>query len=324
MPEAPEKNLALDIVRITEAAALSSARWLGRGNKEAGDGAAVDAMRNSFSTLHVDGIVVIGEGEKDHAPMLYNGEKVGMGDGPQLDVAVDPVEGTSLLAYGRPNAISTVAVAPRGSMFNPGPSYYMQKLVVAREARDVIDLDAPVDVNLHNVARALGKNVQDLVVFVLDKPRHKKLIEDIRSTGARIQLHTDGDVAGALMAVDPRSEVDVMMGTGGTPEGVLAACAIKGMGGQILARLDPQSYVEKEAINVTEKFLAYEKKLSELNAELTEAKVQLLKNQQRVAELTTLLHEHKIPLPEERAILEEKKEEREKKKKVAAHSCHDA
>ena len=249
MPEAPEKNLALDIVRITEAAALSSARWLGRGNKEAGDGAAVDAMRNSFSTLHVDGIVVIGEGEKDHAPMLYNGEKVGMGDGPQLDVAVDPVEGTSLLAYGRPNAISTVAVAPRGSMFNPGPSYYMQKLVVAREARDVIDLDAPVDVNLHNVARALGKNVQDLVVFVLDKPRHKKLIEDIRSTGARIQLHTDGDVAGALMAVDPRSEVDVMMGTGGTPEGVLAACAIKGMGGQILARLDPQSYVEKEAIN---------------------------------------------------------------------------
>ena len=156
MPEAPEKNLALDIVRITEAAALSSARWLGRGNKEAGDGAAVDAMRNSFSTLHVDGIVVIGEGEKDHAPMLYNGEKVGMGDGPQLDVAVDPVEGTSLLAYGRPNAISTVAVAPRGSMFNPGPRYYMQKLVVAREARDVIDLDAPVDVNLHNVARALG------------------------------------------------------------------------------------------------------------------------------------------------------------------------
>ena len=234
MPEAPEKNLALDIVRITEAAALSSARWLGLHIlKAAGyDGTiaiefegmepAVDAMRNSFSTLHVDGIVVIGEGEKDHAPMLYNGESVGMGDGPQLDVAVDPVEGTSLLAYGRPNAISTVAVAPRGSMFNPGPSYYMQKLVVAREARDVIDLDAPVAVNLNNVARALDKNVQDLVVFVLDKPRHKKLIEDIRSTGARIQLHTDGDVAGALMAVDPRSEVDIMMGTGGTPEGVLA------------------------------------------------------------------------------------------------------
>ena len=161
MPEAPEKNLALDIVRITEAAALSSARWLGRGDKEAGDGAAVDAMRVSFSTLHVDGVVVIGEGEKDHAPMLYNGEKVGMGDGPQLDVAVDPVEGTSLLAYGRPNAISVVGVAPRGSMFNPGPSFYMQKLVVSREARDVVDLDAPVDVNLSRVAAALGKQIKE-------------------------------------------------------------------------------------------------------------------------------------------------------------------
>lgn len=249
MAEAPEKNLALDIVRITEAAALASARWLGRGDKEAGDGAAVDAMRISFATLHIDGMVVIGEGEKDHAPMLYNGEKVGMGDGPSLDVAVDPVEGTNLLAYGRPNAISVVGVAPKGNMFNPGPSFYMQKLVVSREARDVIDLDAPVKDNLVNVAKAMGKSVQDLVVFVLDKPRHQRLIEEIRTAGARIQLQTDGDVAGSLMAVDPRSEVDLMMGTGGTPEGVLAACAIKGMGGQILARLDPQSYVEKEAIN---------------------------------------------------------------------------
>ena len=249
MVEAPEKNLALDIVRITEAAALASARWLGRGDKEAGDGAAVDAMRISFATLHIDGLVIIGEGEKDNAPMLANGEKVGMGVGPSLDVAVDPVEGTSLLAYGRPNAISVVGVAPQGSMFNPGPSYYMQKLVVSREARDVVDLDAPVKVNLANVAKAMGKSVQDLVVFVLDKPRHEKLISEIRQSGARIQLHTDGDVAGSLMAVDPRSEVDIMMGTGGTPEGVLAACAIKGMGGQILARLDPQSYVEKEAIN---------------------------------------------------------------------------
>lgn len=249
MVEAPEKNLALDIVRITEAAALASARWLGRGDKEAGDGAAVDAMRISFATLHIDGLVVIGEGEKDNAPMLFNGEKVGMGVGPRLDVAVDPVEGTSLLAYGRPNAISVVGVAPKDSMFNPGPSFYMQKLVVAREARDVIDLDAPVKVNLANVAKAMGKSVQDLVVFVLDKPRHEKLINEIRQAGARIQLQTDGDVAGGLMAVDPRSEVDIMMGTGGTPEGVLAACAIKGMGGQMLARLDPQSYVEKEAIN---------------------------------------------------------------------------
>lgn len=248
MAEAPERNLALDIVRVTEAAALASARWLGRGDKEAGDGAAVDAMRIGFASLHIDGVVVIGEGEKDHAPMLYNGEKLGRGDGPKLDVAVDPVEGTNLLAYGRPNAISVVAVAPSGSMFRPGPSYYMQKLVVPAPAANVVDLDAPVRDNLNNIAKALGKNVRDLVVFVLDKPRHKKLIEEIRLAGARIQLQTDGDVAGALMAVDPRSEVDVMMGTGGTPEGVITACAIKGTDGQILARLDPQSYVEKEAI----------------------------------------------------------------------------
>lgn len=248
MPEAPEKNLALDIVRVTEAAALASARWLGRGDKDAGDGAAVDAMRVGFGSLHISGTVIIGEGEKDHAPMLYNGEQLGLGNGPELDVAVDPVEGTSLLAYGRPNAISVVAVAPKGSMFNPGPSFYMQKLVVPAAAKDVVDLDAPVRDNLNNVARALGKNIRDLVVFVLDKPRHVNLIEEIRQAGARIQLQTDGDVIGALMAVDPRSEVDVMMGTGGTPEGVISACAIKGMDGQILARLDPQSYVEKEAI----------------------------------------------------------------------------
>lgn len=248
MPEAPERNLALDIVRITEAAAMASARWLGRGDKEAGDGAAVDAMRVSFGTLNIDGEVVVGEGEKDHAPRLANGEKVGTGEGPSLDVAVDPVEGTNLLAYGRPNAISVLAVAPRGSMFNPGPSFYMQKLVAPMAARDAVDLDAPVRDNLNSVARALGKNVQDLVVFVLDKPRHERLIAEIRQAGARIQLQTDGDVAGALMAVDPRSEVDLMMGTGGTPEGVLAACAVKSLGGQMLVRLDPQSYVEKEAI----------------------------------------------------------------------------
>lgn len=248
MPEAPEKNLALDIVRVTEAAALASARWLGRGDKEAGDGAAVDAMRVGFASLHINGKVVIGEGEKDKAPMLYNGEMLGRGDGPTLDVAVDPVEGTSLLAYGRPNAISVVGVAPGGSMFNPGPSFYMQKLVVPPEAKNVVDLDAPVAENLKNIARALGKDVRDIVVFVLDKPRHKKLIEEIRGAGARIQLHTDGDVAGALMTIDPRSRVDAMMGTGGSPEGVITACAIKGIDGQLLARLDPQSFVEKEAI----------------------------------------------------------------------------
>lgn len=246
--EAPEKNLALDLVRVTEAAALASARWLGRGDKEAGDGAAVDAMRMSFATLFIQGKIIIGEGEKDHAPMLFNGESVGMGQGPALDVAVDPVEGTNLLAFGRPNAISVVGVAPAGSMFNPGPSFYMQKLVVPRDARNVVDLDAPVRDNLLNISKALGKKIHDLVVFVLDKPRHEKLIQQIREVGARIQLHTDGDVAGALMVVDPRAEVDVMVGTGGTPEGVLAACAIKGVGGEMLARLDPQSYVEKEAI----------------------------------------------------------------------------
>ena len=248
MSEAPERNLGMDIVRITEAAAMASARWLGRGAKEEGDGAAVEAMRNSFSSLHIDGTVVIGEGAKDKAPMLYVGEHVGLGDGPKLDVAVDPVEGTNLLAYGRPNAISVVGIAPRGSMFSLECSYYMQKLVVGSEAKGVVDLDAPVDVNLERVARALGKNVRDLVVFVLDKPRHAKLIEEIRAAGARITLATDGDVAGGLMAADPRSDVDIMMGTGGTPEGVITACAVKGMGGEILARLDPQSYPEKEAI----------------------------------------------------------------------------
>ena len=247
-PEAPSKNLALDLVRVTEAAALASARWLGKGDKNAGDQAAVDAMRLSFGGMEIRGTVIIGEGEKDEAPMLYNGESVGLGHGPDLDVAVDPVEGTNLLAYGRPNAISVVGIAPAGTMYNPGPSYYMRKLVVGREARDSVDLDAPVEANLANIAKALGKDVDDLVVFVLDKPRHQQLIQRIRTIGARIQLHTDGDVCGALMAVDPRSDVDVMMGTGGTPEGVLTACAIRGLGGQIFARLDPQSFVEKEAI----------------------------------------------------------------------------
>ncbi|MDL2317202.1 class II fructose-bisphosphatase [Desulfovibrio sp. OttesenSCG-928-A18] len=246
--EAPTSNLALDLVRVTEAAALASARWLGRGNKEEGDKAAVDAMRLSFNSLNIKGTVIIGEGEKDEAPMLYNGEKVGSGNGPALDIAVDPVEGTNLLAYGRPNAICVVGAAPAGTMYNPGPSYYMRKLVVPAAAQHAVDLDAPVADTLKKVAKSLGKDVDDLVVFVLDKARHQRLIQSIREVGARIQLHSDGDVAGALMAVDPRSEVDMMIGTGGTPEGVLAACAIKGMGGQILARLDPQSYVEKEAI----------------------------------------------------------------------------
>lgn len=244
----PNQNLSLDLVRITEAAALSSARWLGKGNTDSGDGAAVDAMRIGFNSLEIDGTIIIGEGEKDNAPMLFNGEKVGSGKGQALDIAVDPVEGTRLLAYGRPNAISVVGACPAGCMYNPGPSFYMEKLVVPPEARNVADIDAPVDENLRNIARALGKDVEDLVVFVLDKPRHEKLIRNIREAGARIQLHSDGDVCGALMAVDPRAGVDVMMGIGGTPEGVLSACAIKGIGGQMFARLAPQSYVEKDAL----------------------------------------------------------------------------
>ncbi len=246
--EAPQRNLALDLVRVTEAAALASARWLGRGDKNAGDQAAVDAMRLSFNSLAISGTVVIGEGEKDHAPMLYNGEKLGVGEGPGMDVAVDPVEGTNLLAYGRPNAISVVGVAPTGMMLDPGPSYYMQKLVVPTAARNMVDINAPVKDNLTKIAKALNKDVDDLVVFVLEKPRHHGLIQEIRDAGARIQLHTDGDVAGALMVVDPRCPVDVMMGTGGTPEGVLAACAIRIMGGEMYARFDPQSEAEKSAL----------------------------------------------------------------------------
>ena len=246
--ETPQRNLALDLVRTTEAAALASARWLGRGEKKAGDRAAVEAMRLSFAALDINATVKIGEGEKDQSPMLFNGEALGTGKGPAVELAVDPVEGTNLLAYGRPNAISVVGAAPAGSMFDPGTSYYMEKLVVPAEARDVIDLDAPVADNLSQIADALEKDVEDLVVFVLDKPRHKELVQQIRNAGARIQLHSDGDVAGALMAVDPESEIDVMIGTGGTPEGVLTACAIRAIGGEMLCRLDPQKDYEKAAL----------------------------------------------------------------------------
>ncbi len=246
--QVPEKNLGFELLRVTESAALAAARWLGKGNKEDGDGAAVDAMRLSFQSLSIKGNIVIGEGEKDKAPMLYNGEHVGDGSGPEVDIAVDPIEGTNLLALGRPNAIAVMGACREGYMYRPGSSFYMKKLVVGREARDVVDIDAPVADNLHAIARAVGKDINDLVVFVLDKPRHKGLIEEIRKTGARITLHTDGDVAGSLMVVDPFSDVDVMMGTGGTPEGVISACAIKGLGGQIFGRFDPQSDRERQAI----------------------------------------------------------------------------
>ncbi|MEW5773813.1 MAG: class II fructose-bisphosphatase [Thermodesulfobacteriota bacterium] len=246
--ETPQRNLAQDLVRVTEAAALCAARWLGRGAKEQGDDAAVNAMRTTFASVDVDGLVVIGEGEKDEAPMLYNGEAVGSGRGPAMDVAVDPVEGTRLLALGRPNAISVVAMAPRGCLYSPGPAFYMDKLVVPAEAKGKVDIAAPAADTLKAVARALGKDVDDLVVFVLEKDRHRQLIAEIRKAGARIQLHTDGDVAGAIMAVNPDADVDLMMGAGGTPEGVLAAVAVRIAGGEIQGRLAPQSEAERRAV----------------------------------------------------------------------------
>lgn len=246
--EAPERNLALELVRVTEAAALAAGRWMGRGDKEAGDGAAVEAMRLVLSIIDMDGVVVIGEGAKDEAPMLGNGERVGNGKGARVDVAVDPVEGTSLLAYGRPEAMSVIGVAPRGTMWSPGPAFYMKKLVVGREAREAItpeSLDAPVAVTLGAIGEAKDKPVTDLTVFILDKPRHTNLIAEVRRAGARVLLRTDGDVAGALMAAMPDSGVDVLLGIGGTPEGVIAACAVSALGGAMLGRLAPQREDER-------------------------------------------------------------------------------
>ena len=240
MSEKPSRNLAFDLARVTEAAALAAARYMGRGDKEAGDQAAVDAMRLVLNSIDMDGIVIIGEGEKDEAPMLYNGEKLGTGKPPQVDIAVDPVEGTRLLAQGRTNSVATVAIAERGAMFNPGPLVYMHKIAVGPVAKGHIDLDAPVEDNLKNVARAKGCDVDDLTVVILERPRHKEIIKNVRATGARIRLITDGDVAGAIMTAWPESNIDVLIGIGGTPEGVLAACALKCMGGEIQGRLYPR------------------------------------------------------------------------------------
>ena len=245
MKELPSRNLALELTRVTEAAALAAARYMGRGNKEAGDQAAVDAMRLVLNSIEMDGVVVIGEGEKDEAPMLYNGEKLGTGEPPQVDIAVDPVDGTRLLAQGRANSISTVALAERGSMFDPGPLVYMHKIAVGPEAKGSIDIDAPIMENIKAVARAKNADVDDLTVVILDRPRHKEFIEEIRKTGARIRLITDGDVSGALMTAWPDSGIDMLIGVGGTPEGVLAACALKCMEGEIQGRLYPRN--EEEA-----------------------------------------------------------------------------
>ncbi len=251
MADKPDRNLAMELVRVTEAAALSAARYMGLGDKKSGDKAAVDAMRAFLQTVEMDGVVVIGEGEKDEAPMLYNGERVGTGQPPKVDVAVDPVEGTQLLALGRPNSISVIAVAERGSMWSPGPSLYMNKIVVERRAREAIDIRATATENLHRIAEALQRKVHELTVFVLDKPRHEPLIAEIRRCGARIALHTDGDVMGALMAAIPGTGVDVLMGIGGTPEGVIAAAAVKALGGGMQGMRAPQKDYERRALQET-------------------------------------------------------------------------
>lgn len=248
MSEQPDRNLALELVRATEAAALAAAKWVGRGQKEAGDQAAVDALRLLLGAVRMDGIIVIGEGEKDQAPMLYNGEAVGSGRGPQVDVAVDPVEGTNLLAKGIANAIAIVGLAERGAMWQPGPAFYMDKLVVGPEARGKVDLDAPVDTTLHAIARAKGIRVEEVTVVILDRPRNAEKITAVRQAGARVQLITDGDVAPSLMAALPGAGIDAVMGIGGTPEAVITACAMHGLGGDIQGRLAPQSEGERQRI----------------------------------------------------------------------------
>ncbi len=237
MSERPERNLALELVRVTEAAALAAGRFMGRGDKVGGDKAAVDAMRLVLNTVEMDGVIVLGEGEKDEAPMLYNGEVLGTGHSPKVDIAGDPIDGTRLVALGRAISLATVALADRGTMFNPGPIVYMDKIAVGPEGKGAIDLEVSPSVNLRSVARSMGKDIRDLTVTVLDRPRHEKLIAEVRKAGARIRLITDGDVAGALMTAWPDSGIDLLMGVGGTPEGVIAACALKAMGGEIQGKL---------------------------------------------------------------------------------------
>jgi fructose-1,6-bisphosphatase II len=242
---APNRNLALELARVTEAAAMAAARWVGRGDKNGADGAAVNAMRALINSVSMRGVVVIGEGEKDNAPMLFNGEEVGDGTGPACDVAVDPIDGTRLTANGMPNAVSVLAVAPRGSMYDPSAVFYMEKLATGPEAADVVDMEAPVATNIAAVARAKGGTTHDVTVVILDRPRHEGLIRAVREAGARIQLITDGDVAGAIMAARDGTGVDLMLGIGGTPEGVIAACAIKCLGGVILGKLAPRDADER-------------------------------------------------------------------------------
>lgn len=244
-PEQPDRNLAMELVRVTEAAALAAGRWVGRGMKNEGDGAAVDAMRQLINSVSMKGVIVIGEGEKDEAPMLYNGEEVGTGFGPEVDIAVDPVDGTTLMAEGRPNAITVLAAAERGSMYDPSAVFYMKKLAVGPEAAGKVDIEAPVAHNINAVAKAKGISASDVTVVVLDRPRHIELIADIRRAGAKVRLISDGDVAGAVAAAQDTNSVDIMMGTGGTPEGIITACAMKCMGGEIQGILAPMNDFER-------------------------------------------------------------------------------
>ncbi len=244
----PDRNLAMDLVRATESACLAAARWVGRGDKKGADGAAVEAMRLSLSTVTMDGLVVIGEGEKDDAPMLFNGERVGDGAPPEVDVAVDPIDGTTLTAHGKTNALSVIAAADRGSMFDPGPSFYMEKIAVGPQSVASIDITATASQNLRWIAKSKREDVRDLTAIILDRPRHEDLIAEVRSTGCRIRLITDGDVYGSVATCWPDAGADVLFGIGGTPEGVVSAAALKAMGGEIQARLAPQSDEERENV----------------------------------------------------------------------------
>ncbi len=247
MTQVPDRNLALELIRVTETAALAAAPWIGRGDKDGADGAAVKAMRSLINTVDMAGVVVIGEGEKDNAPMLHDGEEVGNGLGPKCDVAVDPIDGTSLTANGSNGAISVIAIAPRGAMFDPSGVFYMNKIVTGPEAADKIDITAPVKANLQAVAKAKNRSVSDLTVVVLNRPRHNQLVQDIRDAGARVKFIQDGDVAAAIEAARPNTSVDLLMGIGGTPEGVITAAAMICLGGVIQGLLRPKDDAEKQS-----------------------------------------------------------------------------
>ncbi len=246
MNQKPDRNLALELVRATEAAALAAGRWMGRGDKIGADQAAVDAMRLSLNSIAMNGMVVIGEGEKDKAPMLYNGEVLGTGDPPPVDIAVDPIDGTRLTSLGLPGALSVVALSERGTMYFPGSIVYMNKIAVGPQAKGVIDINAPVEENLKKVAKAKKRDVDDLTVVILDRPRHEQLISEVRAAGARIKLIPDGDIAGGLMTAIEDTGLDILMGIGGSPEAVVTACALKCIGGEIQCKLWPRNEEERQ------------------------------------------------------------------------------